>query len=255
MQPSYLAYTLRKHDPSEIMLLCDFDGTLAPIVSRPEDARAIPKSLLALESLSKVLGFVAIVSGRDEIQLSRLIKRRGIFLFGNHGSTFLLSPNEQLNLVQELNVAAYYIQQAISAFPGSWVERKRLALTIHFRDCESPTAAMDHFKNILMYQNWRHLNIRNSRMALELVPIAANKGLLVTRLIKLCKPSVVVFIGDDFGDYPVIQLRGRVRSKFIGCMVVNSEVPSYVYSDALVKFSSNLAVANFLDYLRVAFKH
>ena len=46
------------------MLCLDFDGTLAPIVEHPEDARPLPAALDAVDALAARLGCIAVVTGR-----------------------------------------------------------------------------------------------------------------------------------------------------------------------------------------------
>ena len=51
-------------DPAEAGLFLDFDGVLAPIVERPEDAVAPPETRAELERLVRRYALVAVVSGR-----------------------------------------------------------------------------------------------------------------------------------------------------------------------------------------------
>src|ERR1700759_56043 len=51
-------------DPSHALVAADFDGTLAPIVPRPQDARPYPGALAALTELAGVVGTVAVITGR-----------------------------------------------------------------------------------------------------------------------------------------------------------------------------------------------
>ena len=51
-------------DPRQALVAADFDGTLAPIVDRPGDARAHPGAVAALTALAGAVGTLAVITGR-----------------------------------------------------------------------------------------------------------------------------------------------------------------------------------------------
>ena len=59
--PALLPLTER---PERAALFCDFDGTLAPIVADPADARPLPGATDVLGVLAGRYRLVAVVSGR-----------------------------------------------------------------------------------------------------------------------------------------------------------------------------------------------
>ena len=63
-------------DPGSALLAIDFDGTLAPIVARPEDARPAEGAREVLAALAERLGAVAIVSGRAAEEVVATCRRR-----------------------------------------------------------------------------------------------------------------------------------------------------------------------------------
>src|SRR3989344_5814712 len=62
----------------------DFDGTLAPIVANPDDARMSAKNIGLLKELNK-LASVAVISGRSLTDLKKRLPFRPKYLVGNHG--------------------------------------------------------------------------------------------------------------------------------------------------------------------------
>ena len=73
-------------DPSHALVAADFDGTLAPIVARPQDARPHPGALAALTALAGAVGTVAVITGRpaaDAVALGGL-ETRGAFQTRDH---------------------------------------------------------------------------------------------------------------------------------------------------------------------------
>ena len=81
--PSVSARLLREE---RVLLLFDYDGTLTPIVARPEDALMPPD---VRRSLAGLIGhpryIVGIVSGRSLDDLAALAAVPGIIHAGNHG--------------------------------------------------------------------------------------------------------------------------------------------------------------------------
>ena len=71
---------------SHILLLSDYDGTLTPIVSRPEEAILSPEVREKVSALSKSPTFsVGIISGRSLSEIRALVGIEGIYYAGNHG--------------------------------------------------------------------------------------------------------------------------------------------------------------------------
>src|SRR5689334_2313631 len=75
-------------EPARALLALDFDGTLAPIVPRPEDARPAAGAIAVLTRLAGAVGALAVVSGRpaDEVvRLGELAAVPGLRVVGHYG--------------------------------------------------------------------------------------------------------------------------------------------------------------------------
>ena len=75
-------------DPSHALVAADFDGTLAPIVARPQDARPHPGAVAALTALAGAVGTVAVITGRpaaDAVALGGLGAVPGLVVIGHYG--------------------------------------------------------------------------------------------------------------------------------------------------------------------------
>ncbi len=81
-------------DPARTAILTDVDGTLAPIVARPEQAAVPARATTLLEELSQRFGLVGCVSGRQALEARRLVGVDGIAYAGNHGLELLLPGDE-----------------------------------------------------------------------------------------------------------------------------------------------------------------
>ena len=79
-------------DRAIVALLLDYDGTLSPIAQRPEMATIPPDTKAVLERLANHPDvFIAIVSGRSQLNVKEMVGIEGITYAGNHGMEILHS--------------------------------------------------------------------------------------------------------------------------------------------------------------------
>jgi trehalose 6-phosphate phosphatase len=123
----------------QILLLTDFDGTLSPIVGRPEEAVLPHDTRRAIEALAahQRVG-VAVVSGRALSDIKNKVGIQGITYVGNHGIEiegpwlkFVYPPAESLRPV----IRRLYprLSKVLAGFEGALVEDKGLTLSVHYR--------------------------------------------------------------------------------------------------------------------------
>ena len=110
------------------MLVTDFDGTLAEIVSDPVEALILPGSLQALERLVDRLRRVAILSSRPTSDLEGLVPLAGGDLIGDSGIGHL--PLEARQRLDSFNAQA---AKLLRTFNGVWLEMKPGATAVHYR--------------------------------------------------------------------------------------------------------------------------
>src|SRR3954449_9921531 len=85
--------------PAEAAVLCDMDGTLAPIVERAEEAAVPERSSRLLGRIARRYGVVACISGRGAAEARRIVGVGGIAYAGAHGAELLLPGQSQAELV------------------------------------------------------------------------------------------------------------------------------------------------------------
>jgi trehalose 6-phosphate phosphatase len=190
--------------PSRSGVFLDVDGTLAPIVARPELARVLPEALVALERLADRLAVVAAISGRRSEEVRALVPVEGVQAVGTHGleSEPPVAP-EVLRAIQE-----------IAASVGAWVEAKGAAVAVHFRGVDEPAAAAAAAEPALAAVAAEHgLELLGGKRILELTPAGRpRKGGAVERLARERELEVVVFAGDDVGDLDAFEALTRLRA-------------------------------------------
>jgi trehalose 6-phosphate phosphatase len=122
-----------------ILLLTDYDGTLTPIVERPEMANLPESTRLMLEALAQRYDFtVGVISGRALADLKERIGISGIIYAGNHGLeiegpgiSFVNPVAGELKPI--FRIMHYVLSQALGTIKGVFVENKGLSLSIHYR--------------------------------------------------------------------------------------------------------------------------
>src|SRR5262249_19572322 len=118
------------NDPQRGGILLDVDGTLAPIVARPGDARVPPETQAELRRLVQSYALVACVSGRSGADARRVVGVDGITYVGSHG----------LELEPKADVWRARLQEFIQTIP--WlVEDKGLTASLHYRTERDQEAA------------------------------------------------------------------------------------------------------------------
>ncbi|MET8065162.1 trehalose-phosphatase, partial [Micromonospora sp. NPDC005313] len=121
----------------QLLVACDYDGTLAPIVEDPSRAVPLPESVAAVRALAALpQTSVAVVSGRalrDLATLSRLPSE--VHLVGSHGSEFDIGFVERLT--PELIAVRHRLREALreiaAEHPGIRLERKPASVAVHTR--------------------------------------------------------------------------------------------------------------------------
>src|ERR1700758_811281 len=114
--------------PGELLLVTDFDGTLAEVVQDPAAARAQPKALELLEELALLLADVIVLSSRPPAQLEQLFPVPGVRLIGDSG--LAIPRHAQKEALDRFNAEA---SKLLERLPGGWLEVKPASTAVHFR--------------------------------------------------------------------------------------------------------------------------
>ncbi len=176
--------------PGRSAIVLDVDGTLAPIVARPELA-AVPEATRAeLERLAGTYLLVACVSGRAGDDARRLVGVEGIEYVGNHG----------LELDPRATVLAGEIARFRDAV-GLPVEDKTLSLSYHYREAADEERAKAELEAVAAQARAAGLDARWGRKVLEIrPPVPADKGTAVRSLLERSGARLGLYAGDDTTD-------------------------------------------------------
>ena len=164
-------------DPGRAAILTDVDGTLAPIVPRPEEAAVPSRASEALRRLSQRYGLVGCVSGRRAEEARRLVGVEDIAYAGNHGLELLLPGESELRFDPALegregDAAEFLAELGPDALAGAGLrlEDKGPIQALHWRGAEDDRAAEAHAHEIGATAGRAGLELRWGRKVLELRP-------------------------------------------------------------------------------------
>ena len=188
----------------QLLVACDYDGTLAPLVEDPTQAVPLPEAVAALRSLASLpQTTAAVVSGRalrDLAALSRLPSE--VHLVGSHGSEFDIGFVErlapaQVALREQLESA---LVSLVDGAPGVRLERKPASVAVHLRTATPEIA--DHVLDAVRAgpATWPDVYVTSGKSVVELSVLATHKGTALNALRMQLSASAVLFLGDDVTD-------------------------------------------------------
>lgn len=185
------------------LLAFDFDGTLAPIVARHDDARVPLSVTRRLQALSRTLP-LAIVSGRSVADVLGRIDFEPRFIVGNHGAENPVAPL-QPDAVRPLDaVRERWRAQAQELVPaGISIEDKQHSLALHYR--LAPDRERAHRLITALLQGLPEgIRVFGGKMVVNVASSQApDKAHAVMALIRHAQVQAAVFVGDDVNDEPV----------------------------------------------------
>lgn len=209
-----ISHRLKSAD--HILLLTDYDGTLTPIVDRPELATLPQETRKLLWALAKNRRYtVGVVSGRTLSDLKSKMRLDGIIYAGNHGleiegfgSSFLEPIAEQMRpFLHMLNQA---LSVTLRGIKGVFIEDKGLTLSVHYRmvDETEEGKVKDAFGRITDPLHFTgRIRITRGKKVYEIrPPVDWDKGKAIAWLIAKCEASrrkgrvLPIYLGDDLTD-------------------------------------------------------
>jgi trehalose-phosphatase len=225
--------------PGEAGLFLDFDGVLAPIVERPEDAVPPAETRAELERLVGRYALVAVVSGRTSEDVRTRLGVDGIVYVGSHG----LELEPQADRWRR-GLAAF---AANAPWPRDEIEVKGLAVAFHFRGHEDEAAAVRGLDAIAEDALSQGLMARYGRKILEVLPpVGSHKGTAVRRLLEERGLRRGLAAGDDTTDIDAFAALDGLEVA-IRVAVASAEAPSALLDAADIRVDST---GEFLELLR-----
>lgn len=204
------AMAARVRESHGLWVGADYDGTLTPIVTRPEHATLDPRARAALRTLRRRSGaHLAVVSGRKLGDLRKLVRVPGVFLGGSGGlETFEPGRGRVVHLKGHARLSPS-LRKTLDAwcrrFPGAWLEDKKLAVSLHYR--EVPVRFRDAFGQGVRRRvraHHRGVELIHGKMVFEVLPATGmDKAAALARWLPEKAVPGLFYFGDDTNDEPV----------------------------------------------------
>jgi trehalose 6-phosphate phosphatase len=204
--------------PGELVLVTDFDGTLAEVVTDPLLAVALPDGLAALRRLVHLLGNVIVLSSRTNPELERLVPIPGLRLIGDSG--LALSSPAQKRALERFNAEAAHL---LAAIPGAWIEIKPASSAIHYRNAQASGAEVLALLRPLIDETG--LDFAAGRKVIEVHWPQEGKGSALTALLPQLRPGGVACFGDDENDRSMFEVVSGLAIPHMCVGVDSAEAP------------------------------
>jgi trehalose 6-phosphate phosphatase len=187
------------------LLAFDFDGTLAPIVAHPDDARV---SVLTSQRLAVLARRhpVAIVTGRAVADVARRLGFTPQYIVGNHGAEDLLDARRPLwqAALDGLRSRMAGQAQALAA-AGVQAEDKKFSLALHYRLAPDQNRALRCIEQFLEPLEPGLATVGGKCVVNVVAAGAPDKGDAVASLVRRSAAGAAVFVGDDINDEAVFE--------------------------------------------------
>jgi trehalose 6-phosphate phosphatase len=191
----------------------DYDGTLTPIVDRPQDAVISPSMKDTVRRLATRCP-VCVVTGRDRALVEEWLGVAGLVVAGSHGFDIAdqrtgapVLPDESLVGFEPLLAAiTERLRAELAAIPGAMVEPKRFSVAVHYRLVPEPARpAVTAVVQAVLSDHPGQLRLTPGKMVYEIQPkIDWDKGRAVQYLRRVLHADgpefVSLYLGDDITD-------------------------------------------------------
>jgi trehalose 6-phosphate phosphatase len=222
---------LRQFAWSNVLIGLDFDGTLAPIVARPDAAAMNVRTRQLLSRLCRAYPCV-VISGRGQEDVNARVAGLGLVeVVGNHGLDPAVSPLKFKRLVNEWRP---HLQQVVDSFPGLEVEDKKFSLAVHYRKSREKKRALGAILDVV--DKLKDARVIRGKLVVNVVPKdAPHKGSAVERLRARHACDTALYVGDDETDEDVFTLDqpGELLCIRVG-LSQRSQAPYYLQGQAEV---------------------
>jgi trehalose 6-phosphate phosphatase len=178
-------------DPPHTAILLDVDGVLAPIVTRPEDARVPEETRAELRRLNASYALVACISGRAGETARQIVGVPELTYVGNHG----------LELEPESAHWRTELRRLLDEVAWPRTEDKGLTAALHYRNVADEDEARAQLETVAERARASGFVARFGRKVLDVVPpLDANKGTAVAQLLRDRALARALYAGDDTTD-------------------------------------------------------
>jgi trehalose 6-phosphate phosphatase len=216
-----------------LAVFLDYDGTLTPIVDRPEDAIISQSMREVVRELARRCT-VCVVSGRDRAIVQRLMGVDDLVVAGSHGFDIwspqggAIEREEGTSFAGLLARVTATVRNQAASVEGALVEPKKSSVAVHYRlVAEQDRPRVQAIVDAALAAEPDALRVTPGKMVYEIQPkIDWDKGRAVLYLLEalgLDESDVLpLYVGDDITDEHAFQ---ALSGRGIGILVADPADP------------------------------
>lgn len=244
--PTSLDSALRRlASEPEIIIACDFDGTLAPIVRRPQDARILPRAEEALSVLQDAEGVrIALISGRSVDSLSATgIRTDGRIVSGSHGVELIGVPGHDSSELSnaertKLQRLVRRLRKVFGDEAGVRIEQKTFGAAVHTREVRDQQRSDELLAAAVELGRDEGFESRRGKRVREFTVRESHKGEALEALRSHFGSVPILFFGDDVTDEDAFAVLG---ADDVGVRVGDGETRATEFVDSPEAVAAALA--------------
>jgi trehalose 6-phosphate phosphatase len=225
--------------PERAAILLDVDGTLAPIVTRAEDAHVPDRTSRVLGALARRYALVACVSGRAAAEARRLVGVGGIAYAGSHGAELLEPGNATATVLPAFATWTGRVRDFAARRDGPDLRRLRVRIedkgpivAFHWRGVPDEDAARTRIEGIAHEAETEGFATHWGRKVLEVrPPVPVDKGQAVEHLVRRSGVTAALYAGDDATDLDAFDALDRLDAA-VRVGVASDEGPAAIVERA-----------------------
>jgi trehalose 6-phosphate phosphatase len=237
----------------------DYDGTLTPIVDRPEDALISESMREAVRGLAGRCP-VCVVSGRDRRVVQELMGIDDLIVAGSHGFDIwspaggAIQREEGVGFSDLLEEVNERLHREMDPIEGALIEPKKTSVAAHYRlVSEGERPKIKGIVDTVLAEHPDELKVTPGKMVYEIQPnVEWDKGKAVLYLLEaldLDREDVVpIYLGDDITDENAFE---ALKDRGIGILVGRADDPEVAGRTTSADFVLHTVkeVETFLDTL------
>jgi trehalose 6-phosphate phosphatase len=210
---------LRPLGAADTLLAFDFDGTLAPVVRDPSNARMRPTTAGLLGRLARRYP-CAVISGRARDDVARLLAGCDVrYVVGNHGIEWGDEASDRsAELATRVTAWRNELAGVVEKLPGAVLEDKVLSLAVHLRNVRATPADLEVLRAAAV--RLEGARVFGGKHTVNVVPAGLpGKGHALARIMALAAARRAVFVGDEVTDEDAFAAAGSlpVLTIRVGC--------------------------------------
>ncbi|MGE5176750.1 MAG: trehalose-phosphatase [Hyphomicrobiales bacterium] len=196
-----------------LLVVFDFDGTLAPIVRKPDAVRLPADTRRLLRRAARLPRVrVALLSARPMADLDRYAPKDGLLRLAQYGLEGAVAPPlaTRRRIRRGVSRLRARLREVAARHPGAWIEDKKLSIAVHDRGLSAARRAALHraLRPVAALGRTLGFHVAPGRRVLDFVPAAWNKGRALRAVRRKTAPAVTFYFGDSESDEPAFAALG-----------------------------------------------